>query len=172
LYKILYQDVFGPFSNAPWDTSGEWMPDVGVPIHCESGYYGVQKKEIEYWLVGISSGYRDRAKFYSLYEIELDGMIREWGDKIAGSTARVVRRLGNIEEFLKRPKIKEVKLWGDFKLWGEYKFVTYTCGHYRTFAPNDTIEDTCLSIHIDLNKIPELSNEHGKRAQFVMDQIK
>jgi hypothetical protein len=149
LYKILYREVFGPFSCAVWDTSGTWMPDVGEPVICRTGYYGVPKSHLHYWMNGICGGYRDQAKFYTLYEIELGGQIKEWPDKSAGSTARIVRRLGNMEEFLESPELIRV-------VGMPYRLATYSCGHEYTVSSLEPAKKVCPYIHLNKNKIPDL----------------
>jgi hypothetical protein len=157
VYKLLFRGhdgkMLGPISIKEWDTSGEWMPDVGRPVHCISGYYGLDRKQLERYMdMGCdASRHPDE---YDLYIIEIEGEVN-YSDKYAGSRARIVKHLGPITEFLRECKLLQTFPCGCMP---ECNFLTYyfDCGNYVYMERGQT---RCDRIHFDIDKIPELNSE-------------
>jgi hypothetical protein len=149
-YKILVNGK-GPYSHHKWTT--EWMPDVGEPIHCVSGYYGIAKENIAEWAREIcfemdSDPSEDALKFLELWVVELEGVV-DFGDKVAGSTARLVHSLGTMDTMMRESK-------GVYALQCK---CTPTCGLYTTTFDScdhvyfgDKVEK-CGYLHFDVPEI-------------------
>lgn len=82
-YKFLAADGTGVFTSFRWplpgDGAGEWVQARVDP--CRSGLHACRVADLPYWA--------GRA----LYEIELDGDVRQEGDKLVAPRARLLRRI-------------------------------------------------------------------------------
>jgi hypothetical protein len=157
MYKILVKGK-GPYSGHRW--SEEWMPDVGSPIHCRTGYYGIRAKDVEYWVTDILTFQflSDDVKLSTLelWIVELGGTIVDYGDKVAGSTARLVRNVGMLDQFTggSHP-IEKIEPCSCNSPYCTYQQVQYTCGNTTVINRRVKPSERCQQRHFNF---PELDN--------------
>jgi hypothetical protein len=78
-YKFLRPGGIGPFSGFAWP-NGDWV-EAGGPDLCVRGVHACRQADLPYWITG------------ELWEMELDGAIREEERKLVAERGRLVRRV-------------------------------------------------------------------------------
>lgn len=82
-YKFLTADGLGVFSRFAWPLPnggpGEWVESEVEP--CRAGIHACRRGDLPYWLAP------------ALYEIELDGPLREQAVKVVAPRGRLIRRI-------------------------------------------------------------------------------
>jgi hypothetical protein len=148
VYKILVNGR-GPYSKYTW--SKEWMPDVGTPQHCKTGYYGLRKNEIEEWAEDIMwMGTKLLLSGMQLWVVELGGTIEDFHNKVAGSTARLVRQLGTLDQFRVVSEFKEFLPCKCGEESCDILIATYTkCDHSHFINKRDRIKP-CQKLHFEV----------------------
>jgi hypothetical protein len=79
VYKFLRSGRIGPFSGFHWP-EGEWV-DAGGTELCVRGVHACRSADLPYWITA------------ELWEIELDGAVREEPRKLVAERGRLVRRI-------------------------------------------------------------------------------
>ena len=77
-YKFLRPGAVSPFSGFAWPV-GEWV-EAGEASLCVSGVHACRVRDLPYWLGA------------ELWEVELDGQLREESRKLVAPRGRLVRR--------------------------------------------------------------------------------
>lgn len=86
LYKWMLPGLITPMQNKPWPVAvGEWTP-VETPVLCESGFHGVQEKDVLEHL--------PRTIGAQLWVVEVKGQRVNGADKFAASQMKLVECIG------------------------------------------------------------------------------
>jgi hypothetical protein len=125
LYKWLLADNTTPVQKKPWPCPlGEWTAHE-TPILCESGWHGVEAKDVLEHLPKVSTP-------PVLYEVEARGVLLRGDDKFACESMRLVRRVG----------AADVMLLVKFALVGAES----SLGNFEKVFPNDPRVRDCIEV--------------------------
>lgn len=80
-YKFLRPGAVSPITRWRWPAKGEWALAHATPQACRAGIHACRGEDLAHWICE------------ELWEIELEGEITTVVDGVAGSRARLVRRV-------------------------------------------------------------------------------
>ena len=125
LYKWLLADNTTPVQKKSWPcVLGEWTRNE-PPILCESGWHGVEAKDVLAHLPKVSTP-------PVLYEVETRGVLLHGDDKFACESMRLVRRVGAADVML---LVKFALVCAESSL-----------GNFEKVFPNDPRVRDCIDV--------------------------
>jgi len=91
-FKILKHGRIAPYmTRFKWPRIGTWtLPIGGTLRNCQNGYHLLRPRDLCWWDKLLEQIYHKES---SLYLVETQGDVLEWGDKVVARKARLVKRI-------------------------------------------------------------------------------